>query len=59
VVSLAPAIEQAVTSGKLNAEALPLLRTLTRIITRNESVTFDFDSFFSQLPFATPKRIES
>jgi len=59
VVSISPAIEAAITAGKLNVDALPLLRKLSRIVTRNEKVEFDFDSFFSQLPFNAPKRIES
>ena len=59
VVSISPAIEAAITAGKLNTDALPLLRKLSRIVTRNEKVEFDFDSFFSQLPFTAPKRIES
>lgn len=54
VISVAPAIEQLVSSGKIAADALPLLRTLHRIVTRNERVNFDFDGFFNRLPFTPP-----
>jgi glycerol-3-phosphate dehydrogenase (NAD(P)+) len=56
VISVAPAIEQMVSSGKIAADALPLLRSLHRIVTRNERVSFDFGGFFSRLPFAPPVR---
>jgi glycerol-3-phosphate dehydrogenase (NAD(P)+) len=50
VVAIMPAIEAMIASGKIDADALPLLRTLHRIVTRNAAVDFDFDSFFATLP---------
>jgi glycerol-3-phosphate dehydrogenase (NAD(P)+) len=58
VIAIAPAIERMIADGKIATEALPLLRTLQRIVTRNERVHFDFDSFFNQLPFIAPPRPE-
>lgn len=56
VLAVMPAIEQMIAQGKIEADALPLLRTLHRILTRNAPADFDFESFFSQLSFAPPLR---
>jgi hypothetical protein len=37
--------------GKMDADAMPLLHKLYRIITQAETVEFAFDSFFSQLSY--------
>jgi glycerol-3-phosphate dehydrogenase (NAD(P)+) len=42
-VAIGPAIEHMIAQGKLEPDALPLLRKLYRIVTRNEPVDFDFD----------------
>jgi glycerol-3-phosphate dehydrogenase (NAD(P)+) len=55
VVAIMPAIESMTSRGKLAADALPLLRELHRIVTRNTAIDFDFNSFFSKLPFAPPE----
>ncbi len=59
VVAIMPAIEAMIAQGKLEANALPLLHELHRIVTRNAAVTFDFNSFFSKLPFNAPESILS
>ena len=59
VVAIMPAIETMIAQGKLEANALPLLRELHRIVTRNATVAFDFNSFFSKLPFNPPENIHS
>ncbi len=56
VVSMMPAIEAMISRGDLDANALPLLRELHRIVTSNAKVEFDFNSFFSKLPFAPPTK---
>ncbi len=56
VLAVMPAIESMIAQGKIAADALPLLRELHRILTRNTSVAFDFNSFFSKLPFSPPLR---
>ena len=53
-IAIMPAIEQMMASGKIAADALPLLRAMYHIVTRNSEVTFDFNSFFSHLPFNPP-----
>ncbi|MBN2471598.1 MAG: glycerol-3-phosphate dehydrogenase [Anaerolineae bacterium] len=58
VIALMPAVEQMIASGKIAPDALPLLQTLHRIVTRNSAVTFDFNSFFSHLPFNPPLETE-
>ena len=55
VIAIAPAIESLLAAGKIEATALPLLRSLTRIITRNEPIDFAFDQFFATLPFIAPR----
>jgi glycerol-3-phosphate dehydrogenase (NAD(P)+) len=44
-----PAVERMIKIGKLDADAMPLLHKLYRIITQAETVEFAFDSFFSHL----------
>jgi hypothetical protein len=59
VVAMMPAIDAMIATGRLEADALPLLRELHRIVTRNATVAFDFNSFFSKLPFNPPENIRS
>jgi glycerol-3-phosphate dehydrogenase (NAD(P)+) len=59
VVAMMPAIDAMIAAGKLEADALPLLRELHRIVTRNATVAFDFNSFFSKLPFNPPENVHS
>jgi len=54
VLAVMPAIEHMIAQGTIAADALPLLRELHRILTRNAQVAFDFNSFFSKLSFAPP-----
>lgn len=54
VLAVMPAIEHMIAQGTIAPDALPLLRELHRILTRNAQVAFDFNSFFSKLPFAPP-----
>lgn len=58
VVAVMPAIQAMIARGELADDALPLLRELHRIITRNADVAFDFNSFFSKLPFSPPAVIQ-
>jgi glycerol-3-phosphate dehydrogenase (NAD(P)+) len=51
VVSAMPAIEAMIARGEVAEDALPLLRALHRIVTRNTAVDFDFERFFSEMPF--------
>jgi glycerol-3-phosphate dehydrogenase (NAD(P)+) len=53
-IAIMPAIEHMVSTGKMDADALPMLRTLHRILTRNAAAEFDFDSFFASLPMFAP-----
>lgn len=53
-IAIAPAVEAMIERGELPADGLPLLRTLHRILTRNAPVDFDFERFFSRLPFSPP-----
>jgi glycerol-3-phosphate dehydrogenase (NAD(P)+) len=55
VIAIMPAIEQQIASGKIEADALPLLRALHRIVTRNAPVDLEFNRFFSRLPFNPPE----
>ncbi len=57
-IAIMPAIEQMMARGTIAPDALPLLRTLYQIVTRNSDVVFDFNSFFSQLPFDPPLEID-
>jgi glycerol-3-phosphate dehydrogenase (NAD(P)+) len=54
VVAMMPAVDAMIASGRMSADALPLLRTLHRIVTRNAAVDFDFDAFFATLPLFSP-----
>lgn len=54
VVAVMPAVEAMIQRGEIAPDALPLLRELHRIVTRNAQVEFDFNSFFSKLPFNSP-----
>jgi glycerol-3-phosphate dehydrogenase (NAD(P)+) len=58
VVAIMPAIEAMIERGDIEANGLPLLRTLHQIITRNAPVNFDFNSFFSNLPFDPPESVK-
>ncbi|MDZ4763954.1 MAG: glycerol-3-phosphate dehydrogenase [Chloroflexota bacterium] len=53
-VSIVPSIERMIASGQLPANAMPLLRRLYRVLTQNEPADFDFNHFFSELPFNPP-----
>ena len=57
VVAMMPAIDAMIAASQLDANALPLLRELHRIVTRNATIAFDFNSFFSKLPFNPPENI--
>jgi hypothetical protein len=59
VVAIMPAIDAMIANGHLDADAFPLLRELHRIVTRNATIDFDFNSFFSKLPFAPPEKSPS
>ncbi|NDJ61723.1 MAG: glycerol-3-phosphate dehydrogenase, partial [Chloroflexi bacterium] len=54
VIKIVPVIDQLIAAGKLDADAVPLLRTLYAILTRNDR-TIDFDRFFAKLPFSPPR----
>jgi len=54
VVAIMPAIEQMIARGEIAGDAMPLLRTLHQIVTRNQAAEFDFNQFFSMLPFSPP-----
>lgn len=54
VISIMPALQHMVSTGKIAPDALPLLQELHRILTRNTPIEMDFDTFFSKLPFAPP-----
>jgi glycerol-3-phosphate dehydrogenase (NAD(P)+) len=55
VLAITPGVEHLIAQGRLAADAMPLLRALYRIVTRNEKVEIDFNAFFRQTPFAPPK----
>lgn len=59
VVAMMPAIEKMIAQGKLEPDAMPLLRRLHQIVTRGEPATFDFNSFFAGLPFNPPEAIST
>ncbi|MBZ0276202.1 MAG: glycerol-3-phosphate dehydrogenase [Anaerolineae bacterium] len=59
VLAVMPAVEAMMARGQITTDALPLLVTLHRILTRGESVEFAFDRFFSKLPFAPPDGVQS
>ncbi|MBE0689232.1 MAG: glycerol-3-phosphate dehydrogenase [Anaerolineae bacterium] len=53
-IALMPAIEKMIESGKIDASALPLLRALHYMLTRNTPINFDFDTFFASLSMFNP-----
>ncbi len=53
-IAIMPAIDAMTQAGKIDADALPMLRTLYRILTRNAPAEFEFDRFFASLPMFTP-----
>lgn len=53
-IAIMPAIEHMIGAGKIEQDALPMLRTLYRILTRNAAAEFDFDRFFASLPMFAP-----
>ncbi len=55
VLAITPGVEHLIAQGRLAADAMPLLRALYRIVTRNEKVEIDFNAFFRQMPFAPPE----
>jgi glycerol-3-phosphate dehydrogenase (NAD(P)+) len=55
IIAIGPALERMAEQGKIEHGALPLMRRLYEILTKHEDVTFDFNSFFSQLPFSPPR----
>lgn len=57
VIAIMPAVEAMIARGELTGNDLPLLRELHRIVTRNAKVEFDFNQFFSNLPFSPPQNI--
>lgn len=59
VVAMMPAIERMIKRGDIAADALPLLQALHQIVTRNQTVDFDFNRFFSALPFHRPVNTNS
>lgn len=59
VIAIMPAIEAMIERGDLEADSLPLLRALHRIVTRNTTVEFEFNRFFSKLPFNPPQPARS
>jgi glycerol-3-phosphate dehydrogenase (NAD(P)+) len=59
VVAIMPAINQMIERGQIAPDALPLLRTLYQVVTRNTPVNMDFNTFFSKLPFAPPVLVTS
>lgn len=56
VLQVIPAVEKLIARGSFDADALPLMRQLYHILTRNAEVVIDFDTFFSKLPFNPPPR---
>ena len=54
VVVIVPAINRMIEQGRLDADAMPLLRKLYAIVTQSEPAQFDYDGFFAQLPFSPP-----
>jgi len=56
IVALMPALEAQMQAGKISPDAIPLLRTLHDIVTRNAAVDIDFKRFFRTLPFEPPQR---
>lgn len=56
IIAIGPVIERMAEEGKIEPDALPLLRRLYTILTKHEPVAFDFNSFFSDLSLSPPPR---
>jgi glycerol-3-phosphate dehydrogenase (NAD(P)+) len=56
LLAVTPAVERMIEQGKLDQDAMPLLRKLYRIVTRNEPIELDFHRFFGKLPFDPPSQ---
>jgi glycerol-3-phosphate dehydrogenase (NAD(P)+) len=59
VLGVMPAIEQMAARGKVDMDAFPLLQTLHRIIACNAPIEFEFERFFSKMPFSPPEMAPS
>lgn len=55
IIKLGPIIEAMAENNTLDLKALPLLYTLYNVLTKHQPVEFDFNSFFSTLPFQAPQ----
>lgn len=55
VVSIMPGVKAMMDRGEISADSVPLLTEMHRILTRNQPIDFDFNSFFSKLPFTPPE----
>jgi len=55
VVSIMPGVKAMMDRGEIPADSVPLLTEMHRILTRNQPIDFDFNSFFSKLPFTPPE----
>jgi hypothetical protein len=55
VVSIMPGIKAMIERGDIPADSVPLLMEMHRILTRNQPIDFDFNSFFNKLPFSPPE----
>lgn len=56
IVAIMPAIEAQIAAKQIDPDAIPLLRAMHRIVTRNSAVDIDFKRFFRTLPFDPPQR---
>lgn len=59
VVAAMPAIQAMINRGDIPADSMPLFHELYRIVTRNEPVDFDFNSFFGKLSFNPPESLKA
>jgi glycerol-3-phosphate dehydrogenase (NAD(P)+) len=59
VVAAMPAIQAMIARGDIPADSMPLFTALYQIVTRNENIHFDFNSFFSKLPFNPPQTLKA
>jgi glycerol-3-phosphate dehydrogenase (NAD(P)+) len=57
LVAIGPAIEKMIAQGRLEPDSMPLFRKMYQIVTRGEPVEFDFNRFFSRLPFNPPESV--
>ena len=51
IVAVGGTLQTMIDNGDLKADALPLFMRLYTILTKHQDVTFDFNGFFSELPF--------